>query len=835
MRSTGRLLLGLVLVALMTVLAGAVGTPPDSTADVVYGQLGSFTTATFNAGGENGKPTRESLLSPGGVALDRDGNLYVADTSNNRVLFFPAGSTVATRVYGQNGSFTTNVSNFGSGPGQPTTAGGLSSPEGVALDSQGNLYVADRGGNRVLFFPAADPTDPAYPAASTTATRSYGQGSLTSNSANRGQLVPAADSLSGPFSVALDQNDNLYIADAGNNRVVFYPREGDVTTRMRVYGQPDFTSNAVVATPTANTLNAPWGVAVDHDGNLYVADRNNSRVLFYLAGSTTATRVYGQAGVFTTRNAGRASDQLAAPEGVALDRYGNLFVVDRGNNRVLFFHAGSTTATQVYGQAGFSANDGGPNRGGTPSAVTLSAPKSVGLDRMGNLYVADRSNHRVLEFYRVPDTSAPTAAPAPSIAANPFGWNNTDVTVSWNWADEEGGTGIDDASCEVSTTSSGEGAALTLSSTCPDLAGNTATASYSLNIDRTRPAASAGQSPSTNVAGWNNTDVTVAWNWSDGAGGAGIDAANCTTSTTSSDQGDPIFSSATCSDLAGNTAEEFYSVRIDKTPPVSVPAQAPPANVAGWNNSDVTVTWNWSDALSGLSAGACTSSSLSSGEGNAVNVSASCADVAGNNGSSSFSVKVDKTAPSVSLVGGPANGQTYSLGSVPAAPACSAADALSGLAGPCATSGYSAAIGIHTVSASVADNAGNQNSVAVTYSVAAPGWTLSGFYAPVDMGDVWNALKAGATVPLKFEVFAGTTELTDTSIVKQLQAGETACAPGVTDDIELLAPGATVLRYDTAEGQFIYNWQTPKKPGSCYLVSVTTTDGSTLSGKFRLK
>jgi sugar lactone lactonase YvrE len=833
MRSIARIVLGLSSVALMTVVAAAVGTPPDITADVVFGQP-DFATVTLNTGGVSGRPTAQTLWGAGGVALDRDGNLYVADTANNRVLFFDADSflagtrPVATRVYGQNEDFTTNVSNFGSGPGMPTTAKGLSAPEGVALDSRGNLYVADRGNNRVLF----------YPADSTIATRSYGQdGSLTSNSINHNNTLfaPEDDSLYAPFSVALDQDDNLYIADSQNNRVVVY-EANDNTRVLRVYGQPDYTTRTVVSPPTEQSLNTPWGVAVDNSGDLYVADRNNSRVLVYQGTSTTPSRVYGQRGSFTTGTPGSGNDKLSSPEGVALDRYGNLYVADRGNNRVLFFPAGTPpTATQVYGQAGFTVNDAGPNRGGSPSAITLSAPKSVGVDRMGNLFVADHSNNRVLEFYRVPDTSAPTASPAPSVAANASGWNNTNVTVTWNWTDEEGGTGIDEANCEVSTTTTAEGAALTLGATCQDLAGNEATASYSLKIDRTPPGASAAQSPAANAAGWNNTNVTVAWNWSDEAGGAGIDAAGCTTSSTSSGEGNPLWLSAGCSDLADNSASELYSVKVDKTPPASAPAQSPAANAAGWNNSDVTVTWNWSDTGSGLGATVCPSSTLSSGEGSAVAVSGGCLDVAGNSGSSAISLKVDKTPPSVSLVGGPVNGQTYSPGSLPAAPTCVAADALSGLAGPCEVSGYSTAIGTHTVSARAADNAGNPNSASVTYDVAAAGSTISGFYTPVDMGDVWNLVKAGATVPLKFEVFNGPTELTDPSIVNQLKTSETSCTSGPSDDIELLATGSTTLRYDTATGQFIYNWQTPKKPGYCYVVSVTTTDGSMLSAKFRLK
>src|ERR1039457_2650406 len=118
--------------------------PPDTTADAVYGQFGNFTTATAN----NGGITANSLSAPVGDVLDSVGNLYAADNSNNRVLFYPAGSTTATRVYGQGGSFTTGTSNTGG-----VTANSLSGPYHVALDSTGNLYVPDNANNRVLFYP----------------------------------------------------------------------------------------------------------------------------------------------------------------------------------------------------------------------------------------------------------------------------------------------------------------------------------------------------------------------------------------------------------------------------------------------------------------------------------------------------------------------------------------------------------------------------------------------------------------------------------------------------------------------------------------------------------
>ena len=119
-------------------------------------------------------------------------------------------------------------------------------------------------------------------------------------------------------------------------------------------------------------------------------------------------------------------------------------------------------------------------------------------------------------------------------------------------------------------------------------------------------------------------------------------------------------------------------------------------------------------------------------------------------------------------------------------------------------------------------------------------WTLNGFYQPVDMSTgttlIYNTVKNGSTVPLKFEVFAGPTELTDVSAVKSLTYAPTACdATAVSDDIETLATGGTVLRYDTTTGQFIYNWQTPRTAGQCYRVTVTTQDGSSLMAYFRLK
>ncbi len=107
------------------------------------------------------------------------------------------------------------------------------------------------------------------------------------------------------------------------------------------------------------------------------------------------------------------------------------------------------------------------------------------------------------------------------------------------------------------------------------------------------------------------------------------------------------------------------------------------------------------------------------------------------------------------------------------------------------------------------------------------------------MGGVLNTVKNGSTVPVKFELFSGTTELTSTSAVSSISAKQVNCAAfngDPMDEIEYLAPtGGTSLRYDATAGQFIYNWTTPKKPNTCYNLTMTAAVGSKLTAYFKLR
>ena len=230
-----------------------------------------------------------------------------------------------------------------------------------------------------------------------------------------------------PAGVALDSSGNLYVVD-GSSRVLFYPAGS--TTATRVYGQGgSFTSglcnNGGVSANSFCLNGGLSGAALDSGGNLYVADNNNSRVLFYPAGSTTATQVYGQFGSFTTgtvNNGGISSNSLEGPIGIALDSSGNLYVIDQINSRALFYPSGSTTATQVYGQLGsFTTN--APNKGGI-SANSLYYPWGVALDSSGNLYVADHANNRVLLY-------PPTYTPGIYSPVNGSALTSNSMTFWW--------------------------------------------------------------------------------------------------------------------------------------------------------------------------------------------------------------------------------------------------------------------------------------------------------------------------------------------------------------------------------------------------------------------
>jgi uncharacterized protein (TIGR03437 family) len=192
----------------------------------------------------------------------------------------------------------------------------------------------------------------------------------------------------------------LYVADSGNHRILRFPRPVDQAGRITpdaVIGQVDFTSAASAAV-TASSLNTPAGLAIGPNGDLFVADSGNHRVLEYAAApgnGASAIRVYGQPNMTTAVRQGQVSAQtLSGPEGVAVDQASNLYVADTGANRVVIFPntqnapAAGAAASFVIGQPGF----------GTTAGNGLEAPSGVGVNSDGLIFVADAGNNRVLLY-----------------------------------------------------------------------------------------------------------------------------------------------------------------------------------------------------------------------------------------------------------------------------------------------------------------------------------------------------------------------------------------------------------------------------------------------------
>ncbi|TGK79010.1 hypothetical protein EHQ24_15800 [Leptospira noumeaensis] len=221
----------------------------NTAASRVYGQV-DFNTAVYAP-----NAAADVITAPYGLAADNQG-FYVADSSQNRVLYFPNGSYVATRVYGQP-NFIDNTAG--------STATTLSSPEGVAVSSEG-VYIADTGNHRVLF----------YPGTSTTATRVYGQPNLTANVPNNGGI--GAATLVAPRTVLAFGGD-VWIVDSSNHRVLLY--SGTSTTASKVFGQSGNGSFSVSASGlSATAFDFPQSISINGEG-IFIADVNNNRILMY--------------------------------------------------------------------------------------------------------------------------------------------------------------------------------------------------------------------------------------------------------------------------------------------------------------------------------------------------------------------------------------------------------------------------------------------------------------------------------------------------------------------------------------------------------------------------
>jgi len=312
-------------------------------------------------GGDNGPATSAALLFPTGVSVDSAGNLYIADTLNSRIRKVSEGVITTVAGSGPPQGF--------SGDNGPATSAQLFQPAGVAVDSAGNLYIADYYNNRIRKVSNGVIT-----------TVAGGGGSFFEFSGDNGPATSAE--LLYPRGVAVDSAGNLYIADTGNNRVRKVSN-GVITTVAG--GGSSLGDNGPA---TGAQLYDPSGVAVDPAGNLYIADAGNNRIRKVSNGVITTVAGNGTQG-FSGDNGPAASAQLYDPASVAVDSAGNLYIADVLNNRIRKVSSWVITSIAGTGTCGFSGENG------PPTSAQLCAPGGVAVDSAGHVYIVDTDNNRI--------------------------------------------------------------------------------------------------------------------------------------------------------------------------------------------------------------------------------------------------------------------------------------------------------------------------------------------------------------------------------------------------------------------------------------------------------
>ncbi|MBI2948176.1 MAG: SBBP repeat-containing protein [Verrucomicrobia bacterium] len=324
---------------------------------------GSVTTLAGSAessGSANGTGAAARFYKPCGLTVSANGNVFVADTYNHALRKITPDGVVAT-VAGTAGS-------AGSTDGTASAAQ-FDSPTGVAVDAAGNVFVADYSRNLIRKMTTAA-------VVTTFAGRAGGFGAVDG--------AGNAARLNYPSGTAVDGSTNVYVTDLANHTIRKITPAGVVTTLAGMAGR----EGSANGTGSAAQFNTPTGVAVDTNGNVYVADTYNHTIrMITPAGSVTT--LAGSSGLSGANNGTGSAAQFYLPMSVAVDTSGNVYVADTWNHTIRKITPAGTVTT-FAGTAGRAGN-----ADGTGTAATFYFPQGIAADRVGNLYVADNGNHTI--------------------------------------------------------------------------------------------------------------------------------------------------------------------------------------------------------------------------------------------------------------------------------------------------------------------------------------------------------------------------------------------------------------------------------------------------------
>lgn len=374
-----------------------------SPAQIIVPAPGTIYTIAGN-GAENfccdGSPaTSAEMDHPTGVAVDTAGNVFIADILNDRIRKVAASTGIITTVAGNS-----SVGYFG-GDGGAATQAALKSPWRVAVDTAGNLFIADTGNYRIRKVTAS--TGIISTVVGTGSTYSGGDGGLAINA-----------SLSNPIGVIVDGSNNLYIIDGNSIRKV--TASTGVITKVAGSGTAGFSGDGGPA--TSAMLYGPNGIAIDASSNLYIADRNNNRIRKVDASTGIINTIVGTGAATDSGDGGPGTGSaLNGPTDVAIDQAGNLYVSSVTRIREISSSTGIIRTIAGNGTTGYSGD------GGAAINAEFNEPSGLAIDPAGTIFIADWGN------FRVRAVGAPiTPTVGVSCSPNPisYGGSNSVCTIS---------------------------------------------------------------------------------------------------------------------------------------------------------------------------------------------------------------------------------------------------------------------------------------------------------------------------------------------------------------------------------------------------------------------
>lgn len=490
-------------------------------------------------GGDGGAATA-ALLGRFGLstAVDGAGNVIIADASNNRIRRVDAATGVITTIAG------TGQTGF-NGDNIAATSANLS-PFGVAVDLAGNILIADSSSTRIRRLDAVTGI--------ITTVAGNGQ------SGYNGDNIPATSArLSQPRRVAVDGAGRILVSEPARVRRI--DSSGIITT-IAGTGTAGYNGDGIAAT-TAQ-LNNPSGLTTDAAGNIFIADAGNNRIRKIDASTGVITTVAGNGQSFGTCNYNGVtalSMGLPSPSGVAVDGAGNLFVANlSGVWRVATATGTVTEVTLHCGTFGYNGDD-------IPATSAVVNPSNVALNDAGDLFIGDDRSGRVrlvrgIGVPRATDSTPPVITPTVTGTLGNNGWYTSDVSISWNVADAE--STASPSGCDTSTITADTGG-VTFTCTATS-AGGTTSRSVTIKRDATAPtlanlsnATAEGTSPAGAVVSYNVTAADAL---------DPLPALSCTPPSGSTFPLGVTTITCTATDAAGNNASGNLTITVvDTTPP----------------------------------------------------------------------------------------------------------------------------------------------------------------------------------------------------------------------------------------------------------------------------